>query len=81
MINELYTRNWDFTLYQVDDRMVITVTFFGLVDYFRSFLLLPEERTSDFESLKDLSERIRNNYELYKDREILPVVTKEDLAS
>jgi len=77
MVKEIYSRSWDFTLYQMNDKMVITVVFFGLVDYFKSFSLLPKEVTEDFESLKDLSDQIRNNYETYKEREIVPAVIHE----
>ncbi len=80
MTKELYSRNWDFTLYQVNDKRVITVVFFGLVDYFRSFFLQPQEITEDFESLNILSEQIRNHYDSYKDREIIPAITQENLA-
>jgi hypothetical protein len=79
MIKELYSRNWDFTLYQANDRIVITVAFFGFVDSFKSFFLQPEEFTTDFESLKNLSENIRNNYEAYKHREITPAITREKI--
>lgn len=73
-IKELYSRNWDFTIYEVDGRVIITVIFFGIVDFYRSFYMLSEEMTDDFESLKELSELIRNNYEKYKDREIEPAI-------
>jgi hypothetical protein len=80
MIKELYTRNWDYTVYQVNDQKVISVVFFGMVDYHRSFFLLPDEIPQDFELLKTLSEYIRNNYESYKDREIIPAITAESLT-
>lgn len=74
MIKELYISNWDFTLYQVDDKTVISVVFLGLVDFHRSFYLLPNELTENYESLKGLSENIRNNYDNYKEREVVPAI-------
>jgi hypothetical protein len=73
-MKELYSRNWDFTLYEIDNKVVITVVFFGPVDIFRSFYLLSEELTKDYEALKAVSEKIRNNYDFYKIREIIPAI-------
>ena len=78
MKKELYKKNWDFILFEVDDKMIITVVFFGFVDYNRSFELLPSEETDDYESLSQLAEKIRNNYESYKDREVTPVLMNID---
>lgn len=66
MTKEIYFRNWDFILFKKDNKYIISVVFFGLVDFHRSFYLEPEEITEDYEQLKDLSERIRNNYEQFK---------------
>lgn len=74
MAKELYSRNWDFTLYEVENKKIITVTFFGRVDYQRSFHLQKEVNEGEYESLKDLSENIRNNYEKYKEFEITPPI-------
>jgi hypothetical protein len=74
MVKKLYVRNWDFTLYQINDKYVISVVFFGLVDFHRSFYLQPLELVDDYEQLKNLSEKIRNNYENYKSREIVPAI-------
>jgi len=74
MAKELYSRNWDFTLYEVENKKIITVTFFGRVDYQRSFYLQKEVKEGEYESLKELSENIRNNYEKYKDLEITPPI-------
>jgi len=81
MVKELYIRKWDFTLYQVDDKIVISVVIFGLVDYHRSFYLLPNEVTNDYESLKELSEKIRNTPDAYKEREVVPAITNETPVS
>jgi len=78
MVKEIYKRNWDYIVYQVNDETVISVVFFGLVDYHRSFYLLPDEIPDDFEQLKGLSEKIRANYNLYVEREIVPAITKEE---
>ena len=77
MVKEIYTRNWDFTLYQVDGRFVISVVFFGLVDFYRSFNLLEENVPTVLEDLKNLSEQIRNNYDDFKPTELIPAITKE----
>lgn len=69
-VKEICRNDWDFVLYEVDDKMIIEVVFFGFVDYSKKFLLLDEEYTVGLEYLKVLSEKIRNNYELYKDREV-----------
>ena len=76
MYTELYSRSWDFVLYKKDDQFIFTVVFFGLVDYHRSFHLLPEELPDKeaYESLQYLSEKIRNHYEQYKQREIVPAI-------
>ena len=79
MTKEIYTRIWDYTVYQINEKKVISVVFFGMVDYHRSFYLLPDEVPQDLELLKHLSERIRNNYELFKEREIVPAITAESL--
>ncbi|PBQ32468.1 hypothetical protein CNR22_12030 [Sphingobacteriaceae bacterium] len=70
MAKVLYKKNWDFILYELNSKLIIEVVFFGLVDYSRSFILIPEEITEDFDSLKNLSEKIRNNYEFYNVREV-----------
>lgn len=57
-----------------DDKTVISVVFFGLVDFHRSSYLLPNELTENYESLKGLSENIRNNYDNYKEREVVPAI-------
>ncbi|MFN8353083.1 MAG: hypothetical protein U0Y10_01440 [Spirosomataceae bacterium] len=78
MVKELFSKNWDFTLYQVNDRLVISVVFFGLVDFYRSFRLLENDlRNDDYELLYNLSKEIRNNYDNYKYREIIPAITSE----
>lgn len=73
MKKELQSNNWDFTLYDVDGKKIITVVFYNsFVDISRSFLLNKEEEHFTFEELKKLSEEIRRNYEFFKNREIIP---------
>lgn len=78
MVKELYKRNWDFILYRVDDYYVISVVFFGTVDYHRSFKIDSKILTENYEDLKDISEDIRNNSEKYKMVEIVPAILKSD---
>lgn len=71
-----YKNNWDFTVYQVGKDEVITVVFFNsMIDFSRSFLMNKTELTFDITQLKELSEQIRNNYDLFKYREIIPAIT------
>lgn len=73
MKEELLRNNWDFTLYEVDEKKIISVVFYNsYVDISKSFVLNKEEELYNFEELKKLSENIRNNYEAFKDREIIP---------
>ncbi|GAB0155001.1 hypothetical protein CHRYSEOSP005_02610 [Chryseobacterium sp. Alg-005] len=70
-IKKLAQHNWDFTLYQIDDKKIIEVVFHNsFVDISKSFILNEEEQDYDFEQLKELSEKIRNNYDSFKEREI-----------
>lgn len=72
MKRELLKNNWDFTLYDVDGKRIISVVFHNsFVDTSRSFLLNKEECQYNFEELKKLSEEIRKNYDLFKDREVI----------
>lgn len=80
MTKELYSKNWDFAVYQVNDRLVISVVFFGVVDYFRSFYIPQHEFNGVYEDLKSLSGKIRTNYEDFRDLEIMPAITMEDLS-
>lgn len=74
-IREVCESEWDFILYETDQGFVLNVEYAnGIVDFSRSFRVSEEEANQGIESLKQLSERIRNNYESYKDREITPVV-------
>ena len=78
MIKKIMKNNWDFTLYQVNEELVFTVVFHSSrIDFSRSFQLVENEKNFDFEGLKKLSEQIRNNYEVFKDREIIPAITTE----
>ena len=77
MVKEMYSRAWDFTLYETENCNVISVVFFGLVDFHRSFKLFHNELPHNLDDLKILSEDIRSNYEKYKEREIIPAIIKE----
>lgn len=77
VLNELARNNWDFILYETDEGFIMNVVFHAsAVDFSRSFRISEKEAKQDIEQLKQLSERIRNNYESFKDREITPVVRK-----
>ncbi len=53
MIKELEKNNWDFTLYDMDGKKIISVVFHNsFVDLSRSFLLNEEESEYNFEQLK-----------------------------
>ena len=74
-MKELHSHPWDFTLYDVNGKKIISVVFHNsFVDTSKSFLLKGQEGEFNFERLKKLSEHIRNNYELYKDREVTPAL-------
>ena len=69
----LAKNNWDFILYDDEGEKIITVVFYNsFVDISKSFRLTKDEVCYNFEELKTLSETIRSNYDLYKDREIIP---------
>ena len=71
MKKELQKNNWDFVLYKDEDDIIINVVFFDkAIDYSRNFKVGNEVANLDFESLKTLSSHIRDNYEIYKDKEI-----------
>lgn len=75
MKRELFKNNWDFVLYEVDDKKVITVVFYNsFIDVSRSFYLTKEEECFNFDKLRCLSEDIRNHYENYRGREIIPAI-------
>lgn len=77
VLNELARNNWDFILYETDEGFIMNVVFHAsAVDFSRSFRISEEEAKQDIEQLKQLSERIRNNYESFKGREVTPVVRK-----
>ena len=79
---EIQKNNWDFTLYDVDGKGVITVVFFqSMIDFSRSFYVTEEEKGLNLEQLKVLAEDIRNRYESYKTREIQPAITQEEVTS
>jgi hypothetical protein len=77
-IKKIDRRDWDYILYKVDGKMVITVIFFGQIDYPRSFYLTDNELSQGISQMPYLSEKIRNNYDTYKDREIFPPITREN---
>lgn len=73
MRTELYKHNWDFILYEEDDKNNFRVVFYqSFTGTSREFKLTGEELNYNFEELKELAEDIRSNYEKYKDREIRP---------
>ncbi len=75
VLEKVVKNNWDFVLYRTDEGYVFNVVFHvSASDFSRSFRIKDEEASRDFEGLKQLSEQIRNNYEAFKDREIIPVV-------
>jgi hypothetical protein len=68
--------DWDFTLYEVDQNYFISVVFFNsMVDFSRSFKLTKNERLYNLDQLKELSDLIRNNYNNFKEREIIPAIS------
>ena len=76
-MNKIYDSPWDFILYQTDEGYVINVEYSNsAVDFSRSFKLSEAEANLSFEELKQLSGKIREDYESYKNREITPAVTK-----
>ncbi len=74
-MKELYSNPWDFTLYEINGEKIISIVFYNsFVDTSKSFVLENEEKSFGFEELKKLSENIRNNYDLYKSREVSPSI-------
>ncbi|SQI41837.1 Uncharacterised protein [Leminorella richardii] len=73
-ITELCSSQWNYILYSVNGRTVITVIFFDIVDYYRSFYLLDSEITLNEKALVNLAENIRNNAKSYENRERFPAV-------
>lgn len=71
MAKEIAKRNWDFVLYEDHGQTIIEVAFFDKpIDYTRKFHLMKEEFTNDISKLSKLSEKIRNDYDAFKNREI-----------
>ena len=77
MLKKLFVQRWDFNLYEVDNKKIITVIFFGQIDYPRSFYLTKEVKEEEYEQLQQLSEDIRNNYEKYEHLEITPPIFEQ----
>lgn len=73
-IKEICSRNWDFTLYNVDGEIVLTVVFFGQIDVNRSFKIANDISKIEESELNELAEHIRTNYEDYKNVEITPAI-------
>jgi hypothetical protein len=73
-IKLLHKKDWDFNLYLLDEKQVITVIFFDQIDYPRSFLLDDDECNLSIEETAKLSESIRENYSSYMQREIIPPI-------
>lgn len=72
-VQEVAQRTWDYTLYRDETGYIMTVVFFALIDYPRSFRITALEAVQD---LTKLSEDIRNNYRNYMDREVKPPITR-----
>ena len=75
-IKNVFSKNWDYEVYLIGDKTIITIMFFGLIDYQRSFYLYDYEILEGYEKLNSLAEIIRNNYEEYQNREIIPAIWK-----
>ena len=76
-IKEIYIKRWDYILYEIDDKKILTVMFFAsYVDYLRSFYLEGSELNLNYDELSVLAERIRFNYDVFKNREIIPPIMK-----
>jgi|JRYD01.1.fsa_nt_gb hypothetical protein len=73
-MKEILSHAWDFSLYEVDGKKILTVIFMDRIDYPRSFYILKEEEGLSLDGFIQLSRKIRNNYEDYKYREIVPPV-------
>ncbi len=71
-MEEISSKAWDYILYKKED-FILTVIFFGGIDYPRSFRISKEESE---QNLEELSKKIRNNYDDFKDREIQPPITE-----
>lgn len=77
VLKEIYDSPWDFILYQTDEGYVINIEYSNsAIDFSRSFKLSEAEANLGFDELKQLSDRIRKDYESFKDREITPAITK-----
>ena len=75
LVDRLIKSNWDFILYKIEGGYVINVTFCGsYIDITRSFRFLDVELTPNFDEVKTLADKIRDNYEEYQGREIVPTV-------
>jgi hypothetical protein len=76
MVKEICHKNWDFTLFEVNGEWVLSVVFFGLVDYHRSFEIKSDSfDINDIDSLSQLAEKIRNQPNDYLLYEITPAIT------
>ena len=72
IIEELVKNPWDFVVYKTNKGFVINVVFHAsAIDYSRSFRLDEQKAYQGIEGLKQLSQSIRENYNFYKDREII----------
>lgn len=70
-LREIAKHNWDFCLYETEEGYALNVAFYGVgMDYTRNFRVSEDEAHLDFESLKQLSQQIRDDYTSFKDREI-----------
>lgn len=78
VLEKIAKNNWDFILYKTDEGFVMNIVFHSsAADFSRSFRISESEANQEIEGLKQLSEKIRKNYESYKDQEITPVVREK----
>jgi len=69
-IEEISSKAWDYVLYR-EEHFILTVMFHAKIDYPRSFRITKEESKLN---LEELSEKIRNNYSDFEDKEIKPPI-------
>ncbi|MEY8780035.1 hypothetical protein AB9K32_06380 [Allomuricauda sp. XS_ASV26] len=75
VLEELAKHPWDFIVFKTDKGFVMNVVFHAsAMDYSRSFRLDENEARQGMEELKQLSKRIRKDYNSFKNREVTLVV-------
>ena len=75
-MKEVASSPWNYTVYleSSSGRNIITVIFFGAIDYPRSFYL----SDNDVARAESIAEDIRSNYNKYVSVEVHPPVTRAD---